>query len=229
MLAAMAVMLMVSSAQGAAAAPGGADAGASSTRMDPAVRALVDRLQGFYEKTDDFQTRFRQEYRYKAFGRKQVSSGTILFKKPALMRWDYESPAAKTVLLTGDKVYLYDPAALTLTKASVSSDQLSAAVTFLMGRGKLAEEFHIAKAECAACKGTLLELTPKHPDTRFRKIQFEVDPATAQVVRSIVFDPTGDENEIRFEKLERNVGVAKERFTLKPPANVEVRDYSQHP
>ena len=60
------------------------------------VKRLVERMQGFYERTADFRARFKQDYTYASFGTKQASSGEVLFKKPGYMRWDYRTPAAKT-------------------------------------------------------------------------------------------------------------------------------------
>ena len=41
----------------------------------PDVKALVDRVPAFYEKTNDFTADFKQDYTYKAFKRTQRSSG----------------------------------------------------------------------------------------------------------------------------------------------------------
>src|SRR4051812_17762595 len=76
-------------------------ASAAAPRDD--VRALVERVQAFYEKTSDFTARFDQLYTYASFGRKQRSSGQVAFKKPGMMRWDYETPAPKTFVLAGQR------------------------------------------------------------------------------------------------------------------------------
>ena len=192
--------------------------------MAPDVAQLVERLQTFYEKTQDFSATFRQEYTYKSFKRTSTSTGKATFKKPALMRWEYETPNKKTFVLTGDYVYVHDPEAMTLTKTLAGTDKLSASVTFLFGKGKLADEFAIAKKACTTCKGTLLELTPLKPDPRFNKVFFEVDPSTAQVMKSIVIDPDGSENAISFTSLQANTGVTEPFFKLAPPAGTQMMD-----
>jgi outer membrane lipoprotein carrier protein len=212
-------------------ADGGVTAGvaapAARPPMAPDVRGLVDRMQAFYEKTDDFTARFKQEYTYKAFKRTQVSTGTVVFKKPGLMRWEYEKPSSKTFVLAGEKVYAYDPEAMTLTKASINTHQLSASVTFLWGKGKLAEEFDISRADCAKCGGPLLVLDPLKDDPRFKQVRLEVDPKTAQVVQSTVIDPDGSENAIRFDGLKTNTGVGPERFKLNPPDGTQIVDLTK--
>lgn len=79
--------------------------------MAPDVKLLVDWMQSFYEKTQDFRASFRQDYFYKTFKRTQTSSGKVIYRKPALMRWNYETPSPKTFVLAGDRVLAHDPAA----------------------------------------------------------------------------------------------------------------------
>ncbi|NMO15832.1 outer membrane lipoprotein carrier protein LolA [Pyxidicoccus fallax] len=195
--------------------------------MTPEVKTLVDRMQAFYEKTGDFRAGFRQDYKYKTFRRTQTSEGTVTYKKPGLMRWEYQKPSARTFVLAGNKVYAHDPAAQTLTVANVDTSQLSASVTFLFGQGKLADEFAITKGTCKDCKGTLLVLDPLKPEPRFRQVRLEVDPASAQVLKSTVVDPDGSENAISFLNLKTNVGIAADSFKLDVPDDTRVDDFTK--
>jgi outer membrane lipoprotein carrier protein len=204
---------------------------ASQKRPAPSdeVKALVARVQAFYEKTTDFTASFRQQYTYQSFNRKQTSEGKVFFLKPAMMRWEYQKPSPKSFVLDGEKVYAYDPEAMTLTIASLRSNQLSASVTFLWGQGKLEKEFAISRVECGSCRGTLLEMIPHKPDPRFQKIKLEVDPRSSQVLRSIVIDPDGSENEIAFSDFRANQKLSKEQFKLQPPPGTQVVDLTQRP
>jgi outer membrane lipoprotein carrier protein len=198
--------------------------------LAPDVKALVDRVQGFYEATKDFTADFKQEYLYKAFKRTVTSSGKVLFRKPqgampSLMRWEYEKPSPKTFVLAGDRVLAHDPEAKLVTAAAISTNQLSASVTFLFGVGKLENEFDIVKTTCAKCTGTQLEMTPLVADPRFKKILLEVDVKTGMVLKSTVIDPDGSENAISFLNLKTNVGVAESAFKISPPPGTQVQDF----
>ncbi|RYZ34342.1 MAG: outer membrane lipoprotein carrier protein LolA [Myxococcaceae bacterium] len=196
-------------------------------KMTAEVKTLVDRMQAFYEKTNDFKSGFKQDYKYKTFRRTQSSTGTVTYKKPGLMRWEYGNPSPRTFVLAGSKVYAYDPAAQTLSVAAVDTNQLSASVTFLFGQGKLADEFAISKGDCKDCKGTLLVLDPLKTEPRFRQVRLEVDPASAQVLKSTVVDPDGSENTIAFVDLKTNVGIAADSFKLNPPEGTRVDDFTK--
>lgn len=210
----------------------GPDAGqASETAAAPSaeVLAIVDRMQSFYERTQDFTAKFRQDYAYKSFGRTVTSTGTVAFKKPAQMRWDYLTPSKRSFVLSGERVYAWDPQAKTLTRAAMPTSELSSSVTFLWGKGRLQDEFIIQRVPCPDCQGVLLKLTPKKSETRFRELRLELDPKTAQVRRTVVVDPDGSENTILFSDLQTNVGVGKERFVLDVPEGTQVLDVGAQP
>jgi outer membrane lipoprotein carrier protein len=193
------------------------------------VKALVDRMQAFYERTQDFTANFRQEYAYKSFGRTVTSTGTVAFKKPAQMRWDYLTPSNRSFVLSGERVYAWDPQAKTLTRAAMPTSELSSSVTFLWGKGRLQDEFTIHKVPCPECQGMLLVLKPKKSETRFRELRLELDPKTAQVRRTVVVDPDGSENAILFTDLKTNAGISKERFVLDVPEGTQVLDVGAQP
>jgi outer membrane lipoprotein carrier protein len=214
-----------------------ADAGvtvAPKPVMAPEVKTLVDRMQAFYESTRDFTADFKQDYFYKLSKRTQTSTGTVVFAKPGLMRWEYLKPSLRTFVLAGVKVYMHDPEAKLLTVASLGTSKLSASVTFLFGQGRLADEFAITQKACETCVGTLLQLDPLVPDARFTRILLEVDPKTAQVLKSTVIDPDGSENSIAFLNLKTNVlpgfdggsGSVDPRFKLTPPPGTQVQDFT---
>ncbi|MFT3838758.1 MAG: outer membrane lipoprotein carrier protein LolA [Myxococcaceae bacterium] len=218
----------------------GATAIVKAPEMTPEVKALVDRTQAFYEKTQDFTATFKQDYTNKVFARTMSSTGKVTYAKatgaePSRMRWDYDKPKGKTFLLNGEKAYFYDPEAATLNVTNVDTSQLSASVTFLWGKGKLEKEFAITKTTCEKCAGVPLELNPLKPDPRFQKVYLEIDPKTATVLKSTVIDPEGNANVIAFNDLKTNtgIGVSKdggvpEVFRLAPPAGTQVNDLTKH-
>jgi outer membrane lipoprotein carrier protein len=190
----------------------------------------VDAMQAFYEKTADFEARFDQAYTYTSSHRTQKSSGKMLFKKPALMRWDYEKPGEKTIVLAGNFVYMYDAEAQTFTKAPLQADRLSASVTFLWGKGRLADEFTITRAKRTDMgEGVVLELVPRKADPRFDKLYFLIDPKTNAVTQTIVVDPDGAENHMTFTQVKVDQNLGLERFHIEPPPDTRPQDMTQMP
>src|SRR5512146_3138237 len=166
----------------------------------PADRAieLARKVQAYYEQTRDLEARFEQTYTYAGFGRRQVSSGTLRIKKPGKMRWDYEKPARKTIVVNGSRLVQFEPEEnQAYVDEHFDASAMSAAVTFLLGKGDLAREFELSRDGA----GGLL-LTPKEPDPRVASIALAVGPQ-GEVTATRVTDGSGNVNEIRFENVRR--------------------------
>src|SRR5512140_508322 len=167
-----------------------------------AVR-LAAKVQGFYERTKDLKARFSQTYTYAGFGRKQVSSGTIEVKKPGRMRWDYQKPAPKTIAVSGARLVQYEPGEnQAYVDDHFDASAMSAAVTFLLGKGDLAREFEISLDDVGG-----LVLHPREADPRVASITLAV-AADGQVTATRVVDESGNVNEIQLEVVKRNAGLA---------------------
>lgn len=187
--------------------------------------ALADKVQTFYEHTRDFSASFTQQYKYKAMARTQKSAGTVQVKKPGLMRWDYTAPYEKLFLLDGKALWVWDPEDnAVMVNRSFSSDQLSAAVTFLWGKGKLSDEFDIQQVDKPSYGETVLELVPKKPQSGFTRLYFAIDANTGAVVTSVVIDSQGNENRITFTDVKTNAGVPSDRFMFQVPKGATVQE-----
>ena len=138
----------------------------------PDATALARKVQGFYESTRDLRARFVQTYTYAALGRRQVSKGTLEVKKPGKMRWDYESPATKTIAVNGPRLVQWEPEAnQAYVDEKFDATAMSAAVTFLIGKGSLEKEFQLSPGE-----GGTLVLRPLRPDPRVDTVTLTAGP-----------------------------------------------------
>jgi outer membrane lipoprotein carrier protein len=180
-----------------------------------AAHALARKVQGHYFETRDLACRFTQTYTYAGLGRRQVSRGRLLVKKPGRMRWDYEEPARKTIAVVGSRLVQFEPEAnQAYVDERFDSTAMSAAVTFLLGRGDLEKEFEISAGD-----GGSLVLVPKKPDPRVESVTLTVG-AAGEVVATRVVDGSGNANEIAFSSLRRNTGLADADFEVKLPKDV---------
>jgi outer membrane lipoprotein carrier protein len=173
---------------------------------------MARRVQAFYERTTDLEARFTQTYEYRAFGRKQESKGLLRVKKPGRMRWDYESPARKTVAVVGSRLTQWEPEAnQAYVDERFDASAMSAAVTFLLGKGSLAKEFVLS----AGAEGWLL-CKPKKADPRVESVALEVGPS-GEVTATRGTDGPGNVNEVRLTGLKRNAGLADAAFEVVLP------------
>jgi len=204
-------------------APGPSGDAATSgapSHVSPAAAPVVERVQRFYERTSDFTASFEQTYAYKALRRKVVSRGRVSFKRPGKMRWDYATPREKRFIVDGRDLWVYTPEdRVAMRQRDFAMDALSASITFLWGKGRLADEFSIE------LRGKdLLVLTPLKAQAAFKRVRLQVDVETGQVLRSWVEDGQGNVNRMVFTDVKLNPGVPDSDFAFTPPAGVSVQD-----
>jgi outer membrane lipoprotein carrier protein len=205
------------------------DAGVAPTLASPAqdVSPIIARMQKRYDQAKDFQARFSQKYSRAIMKRVTVSTGRVVFKKSGRMRWDYETPEPRMFLSNGQVLWLFEPTEKQAFKQDLKSSQLPAALAFLMGKGKLTDEFEVTLMS-GSTQGrpgdVVLSLRPKQPQTTYQSIVFVVDPKDYLVRESLLVDAQGNTNHFIFEDMKVNTKVEDERFKWSPPAGVRVVD-----
>jgi len=187
--------------------------------------ALLAKVQRFYDRTRDLSADVDQRYVYASMGRTLTASGSMELKKPGFLRWELVKPSAKSYVVDGKSLYLYDAEENeVLVRRDFSADGLSAAVSFLWGRGRLAREFSAARVSRPDLGETVLELTPKSPQGGFRKLFFAVEAKTGLVQKSVVVDPEGNENALTFSHVHTNLGLTDARFRFDVPKGATVTE-----
>jgi outer membrane lipoprotein carrier protein len=190
---------------------------AAPSTPNPAA-SLLAKVQAFYDRTQDLTADVDQQYAFHAMKRTLKASGTMQLRKPGLMRWDVAKPYAKQYLIDGQALYAYDSDDHeVVVKKDFSADSLSAAVTFLWGKGQLARDFDAAMVAKPEYGTNVIELTPRGPQAGFSKLYFDVEPASGLVRRSVVLDTEGNENRLTFSNVRTNTGLKAERFRFEKP------------
>jgi outer membrane lipoprotein carrier protein len=216
-------LILLLAAGDAASTP--ASAQAKPARLE--LPTVVARVQSRYDQAKDFQARFTQTYSRSVVGRVSVSSGQVHFKKPGRMRWDYDKPEARMFLSNGQFLWLYEPEEKQAFKQDLKTSQLPAALAFLMGKGRIADEFEVAWSKDTRFgrpDDYGLSLRPKQPQSTYKSIVFVVDAGDFSVRESVLVDQQGNLNHFVFSDLKINAKVADEVFRWSPPAGVRVVD-----
>jgi outer membrane lipoprotein carrier protein len=191
------------------------------------VPTVVERMQRNYDLARDFRARFSQKSTNVAFGRTKVATGQLTFKKPGRMRWDYDQPEKTMFLSTGQVLWMYDPEDKQAVKQDLKQSQLPAALSFLLGKGKLTDEFEISPAgdvPYGSASDYRLSLKPKQPQATYKSITFVVDAKSFYVTESVLVNAQGDVNDISFSELKVNSRIADAVFKWSPPAGTRVID-----
>jgi outer membrane lipoprotein carrier protein len=197
-----------------------ATAAVAPVSLDSTAKVLAG-IQAYYANAKDLKAKFTQRYTYKVYDRTQVSSGKVFFKKPRMMRWDYQKPVPKVFVADGETLWIYEPEENQVFKRDLKDSQLPLALTFMSGDGRLSEAFDATLVDGAADVFTL-ELVPKKSAAEYQKLILTVDRETYQVRESTVIDPVGNTNRVIFAELTTNTGLPDRGFRFTPPKEVRV-------
>jgi outer membrane lipoprotein carrier protein len=196
---------------------------------DPGLTALAA-VQTFYDQTRDISADFFQTYVNKLYDRTDKSRGHVVFKKPGKMRWDYAKPNGKIIVAGNGKLLVYEPGEEPTDKGQVleqnfAQADLPQAMSFLLGTGKLSEDFDAKLLDAARegfANGQVLELHPKKPNPHFDRLLFYVENSAALrglVRRIVIIDANGNRNRFDFSAFKFNAGTPESTFEWRPPAD----------
>ncbi len=114
----------------------------------PPIDDIVQKLQHTYEKTEDFKANFLQETTIKSIKKTEIEEGSVFFKNPKNMLWDYTKPKAKKLVINRQTAWLYLPQEkVAYRQKSENIFQSKTLIKFLSGLGKLKDDFAITYAE----------------------------------------------------------------------------------
>jgi outer membrane lipoprotein carrier protein len=199
----------------------GVGAAADEAGTDGACAAAVaERVQRRYDAVRDLRARFVQRTTSVAFGSTpgatMESRGEVVFAKPGRMRWSYESPEPSLVVSDGQTVWIHDPGAQEAQELPLGPDFLSgAAIQFLLGDGRLADEFEVAARGCGEPEVQLL-LTPRK-DSSYERLEMRVEARSGEIRSTVVVDVLGNRTEVELSDLRVNTGPAVGLFRFEPP------------
>lgn len=186
---------------------------------------ILAEIQNRYEKTNDFEAYFTQEYITKIMRPSHRGEGKVYFKKKGMMRWDYTTPNQK-LISDGYTLWYYQPEEKQVLISDVSSIfNEKTPLAFLAGKGNLHREFNLLNLnESTSQKGDyyIIELAPKEILTTVKRLTLLVDKKTLYVLQADVFDELGNVTRTRFEEIKTNQGLSDSLFHFSIPQGTEV-------
>jgi len=189
------------------------------------AQAVLAEIQSRYEKTNDLEASFLQEYIGKVMKRPQKGEGKVYFKKKGMMRWDYRVPNQK-LISNGLTLWYYQPEENQVFVSDIANVvKEKAPLAFLAGEGDLSRDFTLLNTNDPVSQkeeNFVVELVPKEPYATLAKLVLTVDKKTYYVVQADVFDELGNVTRTRFIDIKTNVGLPNSFFQFKIPAGAEV-------
>ncbi len=198
--------------------------GSGEDAADERVQRLINILQKRYDQTMAISARFRQRTFAPGDPKGVTASGKVYFKRPHLMRWEYERPAKQLIVTSNRDVYIYEIEAGQVTilpRKQFLSSEISRA--FFFGKGDLRRDFSVAPAP-AGTRDPLwtLCLKPKRQAPQLKKLLITLDPHSHLLKRIVIEDQMGGRTIIQFSDIRVNRDLPSSLFRFVVPKGVEI-------
>jgi len=199
-------------------------AAAQGAPCSPAERSLLVKAQQAYEALTSFQAAFTQEDRIPGAA-PLTASGTLAYRKPGRMRWEYAPPNQQLLVTDGKTVWLYDPLLDSVTEEALTDVTEGTPLRFLLGAGNLTADFTCRAATLKPDSRdglTYLELVPRTPIPTLAFLQLGVRADDARIEAFRMLDTQGGERWVRLTGFKAGVPLAEERFAFKITPGMDV-------
>jgi outer membrane lipoprotein carrier protein len=188
-------------------------------------QVVLKEIQNRYEKTNDFEANFIQEYIGKVMRQPNKGEGKVYFKKKGMMRWDYTVPNQK-LISDGRNLWYYQPEEKQVLISDVSKVlRERTPLAFLAGEGNLSRDFNLLNLNESVSQkedNYVIELAPEEPLATLSKLTLTVDKKTYIVLQADVFDGLGNVTRTRFIEIKTNVGLSNAFFHFAIPPGTDV-------
>lgn len=191
----------------------------------PTLANIIAQMQDRYDKTQDFKARFSQEATLRTANRTEREEGTVYFRNPKRMRWEYSVPKGKLLVINPEKAWLYLPDdRLVYVQDAEKMLQSGLAIKFLTGLGRLSEDFQISHASPQKTDregNHLLVLAPRDAGAGMDKLSITVDKTSYSIIQFSMSDFAGNTTRIEFRNIVLNSKLPDRLFQFNIPAGVE--------
>ncbi|MGH7363274.1 MAG: outer membrane lipoprotein chaperone LolA [Candidatus Methylomirabilales bacterium] len=190
----------------------------------PAATDVVGRIEARYRALSTLQGRYLQTATLQVAGQTERAAGKFFLKRPAMMRWEQESPEPRLLVTDGTTLWTYSPLdRQAITQPVGPALQASPSLHFLTGMATLGATFTVASVlEDPAGDALFVSLTPRTPDPAVRRLILRVHRGTALVDRLTVVDAYENTTVLEFSALRENPRLPDSLFSFKPPPGTDV-------
>lgn len=190
------------------------------------VSEIADKIQRSFADIKSMTADFSQEVTTRGFGEAGSYRGKLTLLKPGRMRWDFESPAGRQLVVDGKRLWFYEPADKTVYYDNLTGFlHPKSPALFLAEEEPLKNLFdmEIVKSTEGKPDSIKLRLTPKSPQPGLRALLLIVRESDYEIEELVMVDHLGNKNRLIFQNVNRNAKPDAAFFNYEPPAGVPVK------
>jgi outer membrane lipoprotein carrier protein len=200
---------------------------ASASSSSPQLTTLLGRLQKHYQQTASFSANFKEQIS-PAGGAKREREGTVYYRKPGRMRWEFTGQDQETIVSDGKTLYSYQPDLNQVIETPLEQAFRSSSVAaFLLGIGNVQRDFDASAPAKPPSDG--LEHVMLKPKNAGDIIEMGLDPATLDLRTLRVTDTLGDVTDLTFADIKNGVALDDKLFAFIVPAGADIVKAPQQP
>jgi len=222
-------MALAGAAFTAAGAPQSSPQSSPQQPTDSA-KGLAHLLEEHYRQPRTLQAVFLERF---SEGPKQarVESGTVYFRRPGQMRWEYDSPEKKLFLVDGKSTWFYVPYDHTVTKAPVKeSSDWRTPLSLLTGKADLSRlcgQVDLISEKELPIGHAVLRCVPKEArkpsdGMEITEVLLELNSSSGELARIEIRQPGAIELEYRFGNWQTDIPLSGDLFRFQVPVGVAI-------
>jgi outer membrane lipoprotein carrier protein len=179
---------------------------------------VISNLQMKYESITTLSADFEQEAYSQSLQSSEHAKGTVAFKKPGMMRWDYFGGGK--IVSNGKFIWVYQPDLAQVIETTVDPSKPNITTDFLTGIGNLEKDFSVTLLSSGAT-GYTLSLVPKIPMGNTRELIIEIDN-TFLLKKTTAIDTFNNETRVEFLDIKINNDLPNESFEYKEQRGIKI-------
>jgi outer membrane lipoprotein carrier protein len=192
---------------------------------------VARKLQDTYEKALTLVADFNQTTTMKFSSRIRQGSGTMVFRKPGRMRWDYLTPDYQVLISDGETISMYFEKSqqMIITNAK---DYLQSDVTysFFAGTGNILEDFDVSQSDIYPEPDDLflIKMTPKSVHPQVSALYLWIAHDTFLITHMQIIDHFDTVTDLFFDNIKINTDhygnseITDDLFLFSPPEGTEI-------
>lgn len=194
---------------------------------------VAQKLQSTYERATNLVADFNQTTAVKFSSRVRHGSGTMIFRKPGRMRWDYTAPDYQVLISDGETISMYFEKSRQMI-VSNAKEYLQSDVTysFFAGTGDILKDFDVAESDLPdnTENSFLIKLTPKSSHPHVSSIQAWVAHDSFLITHLQIVDHFDTVTDLFFDNIHIDAdfygsrNITDDLFVFTPPPGTEIID-----
>ncbi len=192
---------------------------------------VAKKLQSTYENATSLVADFKQTTAMKLTSRVRQGTGTMLFRKPGRMRWDYITPDYQVLTSDGETISMYFEKNNQMI-VSNAKDYLQSDVTysFFAGTGDILRDFEISEPDFTDNleNSFLIKFIPKSSHPHVSSIHAWITRDTFLITHLQIVDHFETVTDLFFDNIQIDSdtygsrAIKEDLFYFIPPANTEI-------